>query len=81
MGTGSEDVPSARWRNVRTVFDLMRGRRLHCRPLRTHLISPERAQEAYTGLRDRKDECLGVVFDWSLVEPHGLAGPRDVVQA
>jgi threonine dehydrogenase-like Zn-dependent dehydrogenase len=52
-------------RNTRIVFDLMRSDRLAYRPLRTHLISPARAQEAYTGLRDQKDHWLGVVFDWT----------------
>jgi hypothetical protein len=28
-------------------------------------MPPERAAEAYTGLRDRKDEYIGVVFDWT----------------
>ena len=54
-------------RNVRILFHRMRTGRLHYAPLRTHLISPERAQETYTGLRDRKDEYLGVIFDWTLV--------------
>ena len=52
-------------RNTRIVFDLMRDGRLHYRPLRTHVLPPERAQEAYVGLRDRKNEYLGVVFDWT----------------
>jgi hypothetical protein len=44
-----------------------RYERLACRPLRTHLLPPGEAQTAYTGLRDRKDEFLGAVFDWSAV--------------
>jgi threonine dehydrogenase-like Zn-dependent dehydrogenase len=54
-------------RNTRIVFDLMRDGRLAYRPLRTHLLPPGEAQTAYAGLRDRKDEFLGVVFDWSAV--------------
>jgi threonine dehydrogenase-like Zn-dependent dehydrogenase len=33
-------------------------------PLITHVLSPERCQEAYAGLAHRKDEYVGVVFDW-----------------
>jgi hypothetical protein len=54
-------------RNSRIVLGLMQQERLKYRPLRTHLLSPERAQEAYSGLRDQKDEYLGVVFDWTQV--------------
>jgi threonine dehydrogenase-like Zn-dependent dehydrogenase len=54
-------------RNTCIAFDLMRSGRLKYRPLRTHLMSPEQAQEAYAGLRDRKDDFLGVVFDWTQV--------------
>jgi threonine dehydrogenase-like Zn-dependent dehydrogenase len=54
-------------RNTRIVFELMRDGRLRYRPLRTHLLPPAAAQAAYTGLRDRKDEYVGVVFDWSTV--------------
>ena len=52
-------------RNTRIVFDLMRTGRLVYRPLRTHLLSPHQAQEAYVGLRDHKNDYLGVVFDWT----------------
>jgi hypothetical protein len=54
-------------RNTRIVFDLMRDGRLAYRPLRTHLLPPGEAQTAYAELRDRKDEFLGVVFDWTAV--------------
>lgn len=52
-------------RNTRIAFELMRDERLRYRPLRTHVLRPEQAQEAYAGLRDRKDEYVGVVFDWT----------------
>jgi len=52
-------------RSTRIAFDLMHSGRLIYRPLRTHLLTPDRAQEAYAGLRDKKDEYVGVVFDWT----------------
>jgi hypothetical protein len=52
-------------RNTRFVFDLMRTGRLRYRPLRTHVLPPDRDQEAYAGLRNRKNEYLGVVFAWT----------------
>jgi threonine dehydrogenase-like Zn-dependent dehydrogenase len=52
-------------RNTLIAFRLMASGRLAYHPLRTHLLSPEQAAEAYTGLRDRKDEYVGVVFDWT----------------
>jgi len=52
-------------RNTLIAFRLMASGRLVYRPLRTHLLSPERAAEAYAGLRERRDEYIGVVFDWT----------------
>lgn len=52
-------------RNTRIALDLMRTDRLNYRPLRTHVLSPDRAEEAYTGLRDNKNEYIGVMFDWT----------------
>jgi 2-desacetyl-2-hydroxyethyl bacteriochlorophyllide A dehydrogenase len=52
-------------RNTRIVFDLLRERRLAVEPLRTHVLPPAAVEEAYTGLRDKKDEYVGVVFDWT----------------
>ena len=31
----------------------------------TQVVRPDDATTAYEGLRSRKDEYLGVVFDWS----------------
>ena len=39
--------------------------RLVVDPLRTHVLTPDRCQEAYAGLTHQKDEYLGVVFDWT----------------
>jgi threonine dehydrogenase-like Zn-dependent dehydrogenase len=52
-------------RNTRIVFDLMRSGRLQYRPLRTHVLPPSQVQDAFVGLRDKKDEYVGVVFDWT----------------
>jgi hypothetical protein len=37
-------------------------------PLRTHVLPPDKCQEAYAGLTHHKDEYLGVVFDWTKEE-------------
>lgn len=52
-------------RNTRIVFRLMAEDRLQFGPLLSHLLLPEQAQTAYVGLRDQKDEYVGVVFDWT----------------
>ncbi|MCL4545891.1 MAG: zinc-binding alcohol dehydrogenase [Chloroflexi bacterium] len=54
-------------RNTHIAFRLMADDRLKVRPLRSHLLPPEQAQTAYVGLRDRKDDYVGVVFDWTQV--------------
>lgn len=52
-------------RNTRIVLQLMLSDRLSYRPLRTHLLLPELAQEAYEGLTRRRDEYTGVMLDWT----------------
>jgi threonine dehydrogenase-like Zn-dependent dehydrogenase len=52
-------------RNVEILFGLMADGRLHTRELITHVLPPEECATAYNGLRDSKDEYLGVIFDWS----------------
>ena len=52
-------------RNAEIVMALIAAGRLHVAPLCTHRLPPERAPAAYAGLRDRKDEYIGVVFDWT----------------
>ena len=47
------------------VEDPAQAGRLVVDPLRTHILPPERCQEAYQGLTHRKDDYLGVVFDWT----------------
>lgn len=51
--------------NYRTLLHWISEGRLVVDPLRTHVLPPERCQEAYAGLAHQKDEYLGVVFDWT----------------
>ncbi len=51
-------------RNTRIIFDLMKKGRLLVKPLITHVVKPDEAASAYEGLRDKKDEYIGVVIDW-----------------
>jgi 2-desacetyl-2-hydroxyethyl bacteriochlorophyllide A dehydrogenase len=50
--------------NARTGLGWLSDGRLRAEPLITHRIDPERIQGAYDGLRDRKDDYLGVVLQW-----------------
>lgn len=52
-------------RNTLIALNLMIHGRLSYRQMRTHLLPPEQAQVAFVGLRDHKDDYLGVVFDWT----------------
>lgn len=52
-------------RNTKVVFDLIRSGKLKVEPLISHTLKPETAGLAYDGLRHRKDEFNGVLFDWS----------------
>jgi 2-desacetyl-2-hydroxyethyl bacteriochlorophyllide A dehydrogenase len=51
--------------NYRTILRWIMEGRLVVDPLRTHVLRPQQCQEAYAGLTHRKDEYLGVVFDWT----------------
>jgi threonine dehydrogenase-like Zn-dependent dehydrogenase len=50
--------------NYRQIAGWIAEGRLTTEPLLTHLLPPSRCQEAYAGLDQRKEEFLGVVFDW-----------------
>ncbi len=52
-------------RNVDILLALIAEGRLQVEPLLTHVLPPSECGAAYAGLRDRKDEYLGVVFDWT----------------
>jgi len=51
--------------NYRTLLRWILDGKLVVDPLRTHVLRPDQCQEAYGGLAHRKDEYLGVVFDWT----------------
>ena len=51
--------------NYRQILGWIMDGRLVVDPLRTHVLPPERCQEAYYGLAHYKDDYLGVVFDWT----------------
>jgi threonine dehydrogenase-like Zn-dependent dehydrogenase len=51
--------------NYQQILGWIMDGRLKVDPLRTHVLPPERCQEAYYGLTHHKDEYLGVVFDWT----------------
>lgn len=51
--------------NYRQILGWIREGRLVVDPLISHVLSPSRAQEAYDGLTNKKDEYTAVVFDWS----------------
>jgi len=52
-------------RNIEILLRLIAEGRLQIAPLLTHVLPPSECVAAYSGLRDRKDEYLGVVFDWT----------------
>ncbi|MCS7225103.1 MAG: zinc-binding alcohol dehydrogenase [Armatimonadetes bacterium] len=52
-------------RNGEIILRLLREGRLVVLPLLTHLVPPERSQEAYAGLREDPAQYQAVVFDWS----------------
>jgi 2-desacetyl-2-hydroxyethyl bacteriochlorophyllide A dehydrogenase len=51
--------------NYRQILGWILSGKLIVDPLRTHVLPPERCQEAYFGLTHDKDRYLGVVFDWT----------------
>ena len=52
-------------RNTRINMQLISDGKLKIEPLLTHRMRPEQCAEAYNGLRERQDEFVGVVFDWT----------------
>lgn len=51
-------------RNYREILGWIQQGRLQTGPLLSHLLSPAQCQEAYHGLAHKKEEYMGVVFDW-----------------
>ncbi|NOZ22915.1 MAG: zinc-binding alcohol dehydrogenase [Planctomycetes bacterium] len=52
-------------RNAEIIFRMMADGRLKTGPLVTHVLKPEQAEQAFDGLMNRKNEYLGVIFDWT----------------
>jgi len=52
-------------RNTKIAFELISSGKLRIEPQMSHTLKPETAALAYDGLRHRKDEFNGVLFDWS----------------
>lgn len=63
----SGDYKHSIQRNCEIILDLIRSERLHVAPMITDVASPEDCQDMYQGLKDRPDDHLGVLFDWSEV--------------
>jgi 2-desacetyl-2-hydroxyethyl bacteriochlorophyllide A dehydrogenase len=53
--------------NTKQIFGWLKSGGLKTEPLLTHLLPPTECQQAYSGLADKKDEYLGVVFEWQAV--------------
>ena len=56
--------PGSIHQSTLVAFDLLRRGKIRVRELITHRFSPEECQRAYEGAVDRKDEQLGVIFQW-----------------
>jgi 2-desacetyl-2-hydroxyethyl bacteriochlorophyllide A dehydrogenase len=54
--------------NLQLAMDLIQEGVLQVEPLITHIIPPERLEEAYHGLWQQKERYLGVVVDWRGVD-------------
>jgi 2-desacetyl-2-hydroxyethyl bacteriochlorophyllide A dehydrogenase len=52
-------------RNSKIIMDLIKENKLNVKPFYSHKLSPEKASSAYLGLRDKPDEYIGIVFDWT----------------
>ncbi len=54
-------------RNIEILLGLIADGRLRVKDLLTHVLPPTECKAAYDGLLNKKDEFLGVVFDWTKV--------------
>ena len=61
----SERASATIERNYQQILGWIQQGRLVVDPLISHVLSPARAQAAYDGLTNKKDEYSAVVFDWS----------------
>ncbi len=51
-------------RNLEIIFNLIQNNKLKVSNLITHVLTPSKCKEAYEGLKNNKDEFIGVIFDW-----------------
>ncbi|MBL7110957.1 MAG: zinc-binding dehydrogenase [Bacteroidales bacterium] len=51
-------------RNASVILGLIKSGKLLIGPIHSHTMKPSDAQAAYDGLRNKKNEFIGVVFDW-----------------
>ena len=65
IGAHAGTVDAAtRERDIPLLWSLLAKARINVEPLITHVLPYTEGQTAYEGLRDRKDEYLGVLLDY-----------------
>ena len=52
-------------RNSKLIFELIRENKILLKDILTETAKPEDCQRIYMGLRDNKDDYMGILFDWS----------------
>jgi threonine dehydrogenase-like Zn-dependent dehydrogenase len=53
--------------NCNIIADLIAKEKLKIKPLISHVVEPQNAQEMFQGLLNDKDKYMGIVFDWTKV--------------
>ncbi|MDR2303433.1 MAG: zinc-binding alcohol dehydrogenase [Treponema sp.] len=56
-------------RNSELMFDLIARKKIILEPLLSEVASPSDCSAVYANLRDKKDQYMGVLFDWSELVP------------
>jgi 2-desacetyl-2-hydroxyethyl bacteriochlorophyllide A dehydrogenase len=51
-------------RNSQLIMDQLSRKKLVMEPLLTEIVSPAGCSDIYRKVRDNKDQCMGVLFDW-----------------
>ncbi len=51
-------------RNSKIMFEFFKNGRISLESLITETVKPEKCIEAYDNLRNKKDDYMGIVFDW-----------------
>jgi len=64
----TEFVKHSKERDCAILMNLLKEERLNVKPFYTHKANPEKAPEIYHGLRTKKDEYIGIVFDWTQIQ-------------